>query len=79
MALAFTLVDSWDDGRRIHMAGTIVVSGNYVTGSDALDLSSIGAAGVPTTNLQFRARRGWMAWQVMTMFSRRAQRSTRTK
>jgi len=49
MALAFTLVDSWDDGRRIHVAGTIVASGNYATGGDALDLSSIGAAGVPTT------------------------------
>ncbi|MGH9866139.1 MAG: hypothetical protein ACRD4H_12055 [Candidatus Acidiferrales bacterium] len=49
MALAFTLVDSWDDGKRIHVAGTIAASGNYATGGDALDLSGIGALGVPTT------------------------------
>ncbi|HEV2315920.1 MAG TPA: hypothetical protein VGR94_11490 [Candidatus Acidoferrales bacterium] len=49
MALAFTLVDSWDDGRRIHVAGTIAASGNYATGGDTLDLTSIGALGIPST------------------------------
>jgi len=49
MALAFTLVDSWDDGRRIHVAGTVAASGSYTTGGDTLDLSGIGALGVPTT------------------------------
>ena len=39
MALAFTLVDTWDDGQRIHVAGTVVASGNYSTGGDTLDLS----------------------------------------
>jgi hypothetical protein len=39
MALAFTLVDSWDDGKRIHVAGTISPSGSYSTGGDTLDLS----------------------------------------
>jgi hypothetical protein len=39
MALAFTLVDTWDDGRRIHVAGTISASGSYTTGGDTIDLS----------------------------------------
>jgi hypothetical protein len=39
MALAFTLVDTWDDGQRIHVAGTVSASGSYSTGGDTLDLS----------------------------------------
>ena len=39
MALAFTLVDTWDDGKRIHVSGTATASGNYSTGGDTLDLS----------------------------------------
>ena len=39
MALTFTLVDTWDDGHRIHVSGTIAASGNYTTGGDTLDLS----------------------------------------
>jgi hypothetical protein len=39
MALTFSLVDTWDDGARIHVAGTVTVSGNYTTGGDTLDLS----------------------------------------
>jgi hypothetical protein len=39
MALAFTLVDTWDDGQRIHVAGTVAASGNYTTSGDTLDLS----------------------------------------
>jgi hypothetical protein len=39
MALTFTLVDKWDDGQRIHLAGTITASGNYTTDGDTLDLS----------------------------------------
>jgi len=49
MALAFTLVDFWDDGKRIHVAGTISASGNYATGGDTLDLTELGSLGVPTT------------------------------
>lgn len=41
MALAFTLVDTWDDGKRIHVAGTIAASGSYTTGGDTLDLSQV--------------------------------------
>ena len=39
MALTFTLVDTWDDGKRVHVTGTIAASGNYTTGGDTLDLS----------------------------------------
>lgn len=49
MALAFTLVDSWDDGRRIHVAGTVAASGNYTAGGDTLDLTPLEPLGVPTT------------------------------
>jgi hypothetical protein len=31
MALTFSLIDTWDDGKRIHVSGTIAASGNYVT------------------------------------------------
>ncbi len=39
MALAFSSVDTWDDGQRVHVSGTVAASGNYVTSGDTLDLS----------------------------------------
>ncbi|MGH7837547.1 MAG: hypothetical protein ACREQC_06935 [Candidatus Binataceae bacterium] len=39
MALTFSLVDTWDDGKRIHVSGTVAASGNYATGGDTVDLS----------------------------------------
>jgi hypothetical protein len=39
MALTFTLVDTWDDGKRVHVTGTVAASGNYSTSGDTLDLS----------------------------------------
>jgi hypothetical protein len=27
MTLTFSLVDTWDDGKRVHVSGTIVASG----------------------------------------------------
>jgi hypothetical protein len=39
MSLTFSLVDTWDDGKRIHVTGTAAASGNYSTGGDTLDLS----------------------------------------
>jgi len=39
MALSFTMVDTWDDGRRIHVMGTVSASGGYATSGDTLDLS----------------------------------------
>jgi len=43
MALTFSLVDSWEDGKRVHVSGTIVASGNYTTSGDTLDLSEVPA------------------------------------
>ncbi len=51
MALAFSLVDTWDDGKRIHVSGTVTATGNYSTGGDTLDLSQfpvIASAQAPT-------------------------------
>lgn len=39
MAMTFLLVDTWDDGQRIHVSGTVAAAGNYSTGGDTLDLS----------------------------------------
>lgn len=59
MALSFTLVDSWDDGRRIHVAGAIAASGNYATAGDTLDLTPLESLGVPTTKSPI-AGTAWM-------------------
>jgi hypothetical protein len=39
MALTFNLVDTWDDGKRIHVSGSATASGSYSTGGDTFDLS----------------------------------------
>jgi hypothetical protein len=39
MALTFTLLDTWDDGKRVHVTGTTAASGSYTTSGDTLDLS----------------------------------------
>jgi hypothetical protein len=39
MPLTFSLVDTWDDGKRVHVSGTVAASGSYSTGGDTLDLS----------------------------------------
>lgn len=31
MALAFSLVDTWDDGKRVRVSGTVAATSNYVT------------------------------------------------
>ncbi len=41
MALTFSVVGTWDDGKRIHVSGTVVPSGNYTTSGDTLDLSQV--------------------------------------
>ena len=41
MALTFSLVDTWDDGQRIHVAGTAAGSGSYSTGGDTLDFTTV--------------------------------------
>jgi hypothetical protein len=39
MALTFSLNDTWDDGKRIHVTGSATASGSYSTGGDTFDLS----------------------------------------
>jgi hypothetical protein len=41
MALTFSVVDTWDDGHRIHVSGTVAATGNYTTGGGTLDLSQV--------------------------------------
>lgn len=57
MALAFTLIDTWDDGKRIHVAGTVAASGSYTTGGDSLDLSQYSI--IPSTQAPIQGT-GWM-------------------
>jgi hypothetical protein len=57
MALTFTLVDSWSDGKRIHVTGTVAASGSYVTGGDTLNLSLFPVIGATLPPLQGTA---WM-------------------
>ena len=57
MALAFTLVDTWDDGKRIHVTGTAAASGNYSTGGDTLDLSQFPLVAATQSPIQGTA---WM-------------------
>ena len=57
MALTFTLVDTWDDGKRIHVAGTATASGNYSTGGDTLDLSQFPVVAATQSPVQGTA---WM-------------------
>lgn len=40
MSLAISVTESWFDGQRQHVVGTITPSGNYATGGDALDFTS---------------------------------------
>jgi hypothetical protein len=49
MALTFSLIDTWDDGKRVHVSGTIAASGNYTTGGDTLDLSQSPPIPSPST------------------------------
>jgi hypothetical protein len=41
MALTFSVVDTSDDGKRIHVGGTVAATGNYSTSGDVLDLSQV--------------------------------------
>jgi hypothetical protein len=71
MALAFSLIDTWDDGKRIHVSGTITASGNYSTSGDTLDLSQtpIVASSQPPTEPP-----GWTASPATTTSSSPAPR-----
>ncbi len=57
MAMTFSIVGTWDDGKRIHVSGTIVPSGNYTTRGDTLDLSQVPLAASDQPPVQAT---GWM-------------------
>jgi hypothetical protein len=57
MALTFSVVDRWDDGKRIHASGTIAATGNYTTGGDTLDLSQVALIASDQPKVQGT---GWM-------------------
>ncbi len=46
MALAFSLVDTWDDGKRVHVCGTVTASGNYATGGGHAGPVAVSGGGV---------------------------------
>jgi hypothetical protein len=79
MALALTLVDFWDDGERLHVAGTITASGSYATGGDTLDLTALGSLGYPTTQPPVHSTASMDGLAGKIRFSRRARQSIRTK
>lgn len=56
MALTFSLVDTWDDGKRIHVSGTVAASGSYSTGGDTLDLSQFPVIATTQAPVQGTAR-----------------------
>src|ERR1700676_1728819 len=49
MALAVAVVDHWDDGKRLHVVGTLTASSTYSTNGDTLNfgLSAIKSASPP--------------------------------
>ena len=40
MALTVNIVDHWSDGKRIHVTGSLVPSGNYTTGGDTIPFNN---------------------------------------
>lgn len=43
MALTLSVVVTWDDGKHIHVSGTVAATGNYATSGDTRDLSQVPA------------------------------------
>jgi hypothetical protein len=41
MALTFSVVYTWDDGKRIHVSGTVAATGNYTSSGAMHDLSQV--------------------------------------
>lgn len=41
MAIAVTVSDKWDDGKRLHAVGTLAFSGSYATGGDTLSFAGL--------------------------------------
>ena len=45
MAIAATLLDQWYDGKKLWVQLSLVLSGNYTSGGDTLNLQSLGIQG----------------------------------
>jgi hypothetical protein len=41
VALTFSLVETGEDGKSVHVSGTLVASRNYTPSGDTLDLSEV--------------------------------------
>ncbi len=41
MAVTATVTDHWEDGKRVHVIGTLVFSGNYAAGGDTVTVSNL--------------------------------------
>jgi hypothetical protein len=41
MAVTATVTDHWEDGKRVHVIGTLVFSGSYATGGDTVTVSNL--------------------------------------
>lgn len=59
MALTFSFADTWDDGKPIHVNGTVTATGNYATNGDTLDLSPVPVIASAQAPIQGTA---WTAW-----------------
>ena len=57
MALTFSLVDTWQDGNRVQVTGTVAAYGSYVAGGDTVDLSQFPAVSSMRAPIQGTA---WM-------------------
>jgi hypothetical protein len=56
MALTFSVVDTWEDGKRVHVSGTVAATGNYTTGG-ASPVDRVGPAVSSGHGLDGRAGR----------------------
>jgi hypothetical protein len=41
MAVTATVTDHWEDGKRVHVIGTLAFSGSYATGGDTVTVSNL--------------------------------------
>jgi hypothetical protein len=67
MALTFSLVDTWEDGKRVHVSGTM-------TSGDMLDLSEvpvIASDQPPVQGTAWLKALGWVRYDAWTPYCRR--------
>jgi hypothetical protein len=67
MALTFSVVDTWDDGKRIHVSGTVAATGNYPPARTPSTFRRCRLLRQPSH--RFGELLGWMVSPDTTMFS----------